>query len=192
MDLGLSDKVALVPGASSGLGLAIAHELAAEGASVAIVSRRQDALDRAAKAILERSRSRVLPIAGDVTKNEDVERVVREAARDLGPIDVLIANAGGPPSTLFATFFFQAEDGIRDLTVTGVQTCALPIFADQADQSTSQPPVQAAQQTPAQLQQLVAPIALYPDALVAQVLAASTYPDQIVEEIGRASCRERG
>src|SRR2546428_4582418 len=54
-------------------------------------------------------------------------------------------------------------------------------FADQADQSTSQPPVQAAQQTPAQLQQLVAPIALYPDALVAQVLAASTYPDQIVE-----------
>src|SRR5947209_4384352 len=54
-------------------------------------------------------------------------------------------------------------------------------FADQADQSTSQPPVQAAQQTPAQLQQLVAPIALYPDALVAQVLAASTHPDQIVE-----------
>src|SRR5260370_1318131 len=42
-------------------------------------------------------------------------------------------------------------------------------------------PVQDAQQTPAQLQQLVAPIALYPDALVAQILAAATYPDQIVE-----------
>jgi hypothetical protein len=54
-------------------------------------------------------------------------------------------------------------------------------FADQADQSASQPPLQAAQQTPEQIQQLVAPIALYPDALVAQVLAASTYPDQIVE-----------
>ncbi|MCU1272206.1 MAG: hypothetical protein JWN74_3500 [Acidobacteriaceae bacterium] len=52
---------------------------------------------------------------------------------------------------------------------------------DQPDQTTSQPPVQAAQQTPEQLQQLVAPIALYPDALVAQVLAAATYPDQIVE-----------
>ena len=52
---------------------------------------------------------------------------------------------------------------------------------DQPDQPTSQPPVQAAQQTPEQLQQLVAPIALYPDALVAQVLAAATYPDQIVE-----------
>ena len=54
-------------------------------------------------------------------------------------------------------------------------------FAAQADQSVPQAPVQAAQQTPEQLQQLVAPIALYPDALVAQILAASTYPDQVVE-----------
>src|SRR5437879_11565433 len=54
-------------------------------------------------------------------------------------------------------------------------------FADQATQTETPPPVQAAQQTPAQLQQLVAPIALYPDALVAQVLAASTNRDQIVE-----------
>jgi hypothetical protein len=54
-------------------------------------------------------------------------------------------------------------------------------FADQGAEPASQTPVQAAQQTPEQVQQLVAPIALYPDALVAQVLAASTYPDQIVE-----------
>jgi hypothetical protein len=51
----------------------------------------------------------------------------------------------------------------------------------QTDQSAAQPPVQAAQQAPEQLQQLVAPIALYPDAMVAQILAAATYPDQIVE-----------
>lgn len=54
-------------------------------------------------------------------------------------------------------------------------------LAEQADQSTSETPVQNASQTPAELQQLVAPIALYPDALVAQILAASTYPDEIVE-----------
>jgi hypothetical protein len=60
-------------------------------------------------------------------------------------------------------------------------TTAPGAFAYQADQSTSPPPVQAAQQTPAQLQQLVAPIALYPDALVAQILAASTYPNEVVE-----------
>jgi len=54
-------------------------------------------------------------------------------------------------------------------------------FADQADQAAPQTPIQSARQTPEQLQQLVAPIALYPDALVAQVLAASTFPDQMVE-----------
>jgi hypothetical protein len=59
-------------------------------------------------------------------------------------------------------------------------TTAPGAFGDQADQADAAPPVQAAQQTPEQLQQLVAPIALYPDALVAQVLAAATYPDQIV------------
>jgi hypothetical protein len=60
-------------------------------------------------------------------------------------------------------------------------TTAPGAFADQADQSEAAEPVVAAQQTPAQLQQLVAPIALYADALVAQVLAAATCPDQIVE-----------
>src|SRR3984893_2445048 len=59
-------------------------------------------------------------------------------------------------------------------------TSAPGAFA-QAYQAAAQPPVQAAQQTPEQLQQLVAPVALYPDALVAQILAAATYPDQIVE-----------
>src|SRR5580693_1950604 len=62
-----------------------------------------------------------------------------------------------------------------------VLTTARAGLADQSDESSAPPQVQAAQQTAVQLQQLVAPIALYPDALVAQVLAAATYPDQIVE-----------
>jgi uncharacterized membrane protein YgcG len=62
-----------------------------------------------------------------------------------------------------------------------VLTTAPGALAYQADQTSTQLPVQSAKQTPAQLQQLVAPIALYPDALVAQILAAATYPDQVVE-----------
>jgi hypothetical protein len=54
-------------------------------------------------------------------------------------------------------------------------------FADQTQQAPSQIPIQESRQTPDQLDQLVAPIALYPDALVAQILAAATYPDQVVE-----------
>jgi len=54
-------------------------------------------------------------------------------------------------------------------------------LAYQSYEPSTQMPVQAAKQTPAQLQQLVAPIALYPDALIAQILAGATYPDQVVE-----------
>ena len=60
------------------------------------------------------------------------------------------------------------------LVLVGVQDG----FAYQTDASISQPPPQAAQQSPEQLQELVAPIALYPDALIAQILAAATYPER--------------
>jgi 3-oxoacyl-[acyl-carrier protein] reductase len=101
VDLGLSGKNALVTGASSGLGLAIARELAAEGARVAMVARRDELLAREASAIFALG-GHALAIPGDVTRAEDVERVTRTAAESLGTIDILVANAGGPPSTTFA------------------------------------------------------------------------------------------
>ena len=103
MELGLTGKVALVTGASSGLGLAIARELAAEGAAVAMVARRAALLEREASALVATSHRRVLPIVGDVARPGDVERAVRETEATLGPPDILVANAGGPPSTTFAT-----------------------------------------------------------------------------------------
>jgi 3-oxoacyl-[acyl-carrier protein] reductase len=103
MELGLADKVALVTGASSGLGLAIAQALAREGASVAMMARRKDVLERATADITATTRRRALPLVGDVSKSEDIERGVREAESTLGAIDILVANAGGPPSTTFET-----------------------------------------------------------------------------------------
>jgi 3-oxoacyl-[acyl-carrier protein] reductase len=101
MDLKLTNKVALVTGASSGLGLAIARELACEGASVAIVARRKPELDQAAGDILKVARTRVLPIVGDVAREGEADRISQAVEEALGPIDILVANAGGPPSTLF-------------------------------------------------------------------------------------------
>jgi 3-oxoacyl-[acyl-carrier protein] reductase len=101
MDLKLTNRVALVTGASSGLGFAIARELACVGASVAIVARRTTELDNSAAEILRVARTRVLPIVGDVTKEGEAERLARTTEESLGPIDILVANAGGPPSTLF-------------------------------------------------------------------------------------------
>lgn len=103
MELGIEGRVALVTGASSGLGRATARALAREGASVAIMARHHDALTLAAAEIAAESRRRVLPLAADVTDASAVEGAVREARETLGPIDILVANAGGPPSTTFAT-----------------------------------------------------------------------------------------
>lgn len=103
MDLGLDQRVALVTGASSGLGLAIARALAAEGCAVAMVARRHDLLEREARDIVAQSKGRALPLAADVTRADDVVRVSSQAAALLGPIDILVANAGGPPSTTLAT-----------------------------------------------------------------------------------------
>jgi len=110
MDFGLVGKVVLVTGASSGLGFAIASELAAEGAAVAIVARRKPELERAASSIMNATRARVLPLPGDVTNADDVSSCVARIAESLGPVDILVANAGGPPSTTFAT---TTEDQYR-------------------------------------------------------------------------------
>lgn len=99
MDLGLEGKVALVTGASSGLGQAVARELAMEGVSVAIVARRREQLTRAAAELAAESRRRVLPLTADVNDELAITAAVREAVEVLGPIDILVGNAGGPPST---------------------------------------------------------------------------------------------
>lgn len=102
MELGLEGRVALVTGASSGLGLAVARALACEGASVAVVARRRDELTHAAAALAAESRRRVLPLVADVTDADAITEAVREARETLGPVDILVGNGGGPPSTTFA------------------------------------------------------------------------------------------
>lgn len=91
MDLQLQGKVALVCGASKGLGRACAESLAREGARVAICARTKETLERTAKDLGAE------PIVADVSKDEDRARLVAETERRLGPVDVLVNNAGGPP-----------------------------------------------------------------------------------------------
>jgi 3-oxoacyl-[acyl-carrier protein] reductase len=108
MDLGLRDRVAVVAAASSGLGKATALELAAEGASVVINSRNEEKLRRAADEIRSAARAEVIPIVGDVTNEDDVQRLIEVARSQFGRLDILVTNAGGPPAGFFADH--TAED----------------------------------------------------------------------------------
>jgi 3-oxoacyl-[acyl-carrier protein] reductase len=91
MDLGLKGRTAIVSGASSGLGLATAESLAAEGANVTMFARRRDVLQR------EADRIGALAVRGDVTNPRDLEAVVRRTVEAFGGIDILVWNGGGPP-----------------------------------------------------------------------------------------------
>jgi 3-oxoacyl-[acyl-carrier protein] reductase len=94
MDLGIAGRVALVTGSSSGLGRAAASSLSREGASVVLNARGVDRL-RQAEAEMP---GEVLAVAGDVTDPEAPEGLVRAAVERFGRLDILVANAGGPPA----------------------------------------------------------------------------------------------
>ena len=104
MDLGIKNRVALVTAASRGLGKAVALQLAQEGARVAMCSRSQEAIQRAADDIAGATGIEVLPLACDVTDAEQVKRAVAEVVSKLGDIEILVTNAGGPPAGMVADF----------------------------------------------------------------------------------------
>jgi 3-oxoacyl-[acyl-carrier protein] reductase len=108
MDFGLRGRVAIVTAASSGLGKACASEFAAEGANVAITARGEEALRAVAGEIQASTAAEVIAFAGDVTDEDHVRRVIAETQNRFGRIDILVANAGGPPAGFFGDF--TAED----------------------------------------------------------------------------------
>jgi 3-oxoacyl-[acyl-carrier protein] reductase len=102
VDLGLTGKSVLVAAASKGLGRASAELFAAEGAKVAMCSREEAAITRAAEEIGRATGSRtVLPIAADLSTNEGCEVFVQTGLAAYGAIDALVVNAGGPPPGRF-------------------------------------------------------------------------------------------
>jgi 3-oxoacyl-[acyl-carrier protein] reductase len=92
MELGLGGRNALVVGSTSGLGLAIARQLAAEDANVVLCGRREDEAKRQAAALPS-----AIGAGVDLTDPSSVERLVEQAVTAFGPVDVLVLNSGGPP-----------------------------------------------------------------------------------------------
>ena len=114
MDLGLNGRTAIVCGASSGMGLAIAAALAREGANVAMFARRRDVLER------EAERLAALPVRGDVRSPRDLRRLVDRTVEAFGGIDILVNNSGGPPRGTAVDADAEAIEGSVELLLLSV------------------------------------------------------------------------
>ena len=137
MDLGLAGRRAVVTGGSKGLGLAIAAELVAEGAAVAICSRHAAELDDAAAALAKQAgdSAQILALTCDVTDPEQVTAFVDGAAAALGGVDILVNNAGGARPGRFAALTdddWQADTEVKLFSQIRCIRAALPYLRESA------------------------------------------------------------
>ena len=123
MDFGLSGKSALVMGASKGLGFAVARELAAEGANIAICARDEARLQKATEAL------GATALVGDLRQPQEGRRLVERAVEALGAVDILVVNTGGPPTMPFESIssddWRSAFDGLF-MSATDAIGAAIP------------------------------------------------------------------
>jgi 3-oxoacyl-[acyl-carrier protein] reductase len=97
LDLGIHNRVALVMGASKGIGRAAAESLAREGARVAVVSRSRDRIEQTAADVGAATGSEVRAFAADTDAPEELPALVQSVREGLGPVEILVVNTGGPP-----------------------------------------------------------------------------------------------
>lgn len=112
MDLGLTGRTAIVCGASSGIGLAIAESLTADGANVAMFARRRDLLER------EAERLGALAVRGDLTNPKHLKNLVGQTVEAFGGLDVLVLNGGGPPAGSAAAITAEQVEAAVELLLT--------------------------------------------------------------------------
>jgi 3-oxoacyl-[acyl-carrier protein] reductase len=101
MDLGIRNKIALVAASSTGLGRAVAEELAAEGCHLVLCARGAEALTATRDAIVKANGVRAVAVQADLTSSGDVASVVNTGLKEFGRIDILVTNNGGPPTGHF-------------------------------------------------------------------------------------------
>ena len=118
MDLELKDKVAIIGGASKGLGRACAEVLAQEGVKVALCSRSRPDLELAAKEIRDTSGADVMVSAGDLDKHETIQELIATTVKQFGRLDIMINNSGGPPLA-------RAHNATEEQWATAVQRSLL-------------------------------------------------------------------
>lgn len=120
MNLGYEGEVALVAASSKGLGRATAHAIAAEGSAVMLTSRGGAALEETATEIGSATGAKVSYEPADLSRAEDISRLLEKTREELGPVSVLVTNSGGPPAGRFDTLDDAAWQGAFDLNLMSV------------------------------------------------------------------------
>jgi 3-oxoacyl-[acyl-carrier protein] reductase len=123
MNLGITDKAALVTASSRGLGKAIATELAREGAKLAICARGKDELLKTQEEIQNHTSSTVISRVADVTNKSQVRALVSHVVKEFGSLAILVCNAGGPPSGMVGDF--DTDDYLKALELNLLSTVNL-------------------------------------------------------------------
>ncbi len=118
MDLEIKNKVAIVGGASYGLGRACAEVLAQEGAKVVVCSRTKANLEKAAEEIRRSTGSDVLAFAGDLESYDTIKKLISATVEHFGQLDILVNNSGGPP-------LGRAASATEELWATAIQRSLL-------------------------------------------------------------------
>ncbi|MFY3790223.1 SDR family NAD(P)-dependent oxidoreductase [Ureibacillus sp. MALMAid1270] len=134
MELGLKDKVAIVTGASKGIGLYSALQLVKEGAKVAIAARSEETLNEAKAFILDQTGVEVLTLSADVSKEDDCKRLVEDTVKHYGKLNILINNAGSSAASPFeevATDYWQSDLDLKLFGAIHVSKHALPYLKEQ-------------------------------------------------------------
>lgn len=124
MDLGITGRRAVVAAASSGLGLASARALRAEGVEVAICGRNQARIEAAAREI------GAVPFVADVSRPEEAAGFIASAVDALGGLDILVANAGGPPTGTFSSTSFEEYPKALELNLLSTVALCQAIVPD--------------------------------------------------------------
>jgi 3-oxoacyl-[acyl-carrier protein] reductase len=135
MDLGLKDKVAIVTGASRGIGRSIALGFADEGCKLSICGRTVETLQKVAEE-LRRKDVEFLPIQADVTKPQDISRFVDETIMKYGRIDILVNNVGGSKWQPFVEATDEDWEAIIDLNLWAavrMSRAVVPVMKEQGE-----------------------------------------------------------
>lgn len=123
MDFQIKNKNAIVCASSQGLGKAAALELASEGVNLVISSRNEETLLSVKKEIETSTNAKIVSVVADLNKPKDIDNLYAKANSELGPIDILINNAGGPPPSNFDSL--NDEDWLKAFNLTMMSSIRL-------------------------------------------------------------------